>query len=67
MPPSRSYIDGQGVQWRVAERDVRRTPRDAPRRCLFFEAPHIIRRVCSYPDGWMELSDDELEALSWRL
>jgi len=46
---------------------VYRTPRDVPRRCLFFEAPHIIRRVCRYPEQWMKLSDEELEALSWQL
>ena len=67
MQPSRSFIDAQGVQWRVSERPVRRAGRDEPRRCLFFEAPHIIRRVCSYPDNWSELPDGELEALSWRL
>ena len=67
MQPSRSFIDGQGVQWRVSERPVRRTPTEPARACLFFEAPHIIRRVCEYPTDWRTLTDVELERLSWRL
>ena len=67
MQPSRSYVDGQGIQWRVSEREVRRAPHEPARTCLFFEAAHIIRRVCHYPADWRQLPDAELERLSWRL
>lgn len=67
MEPSRTYIDGQGLQWRVSVRALRPTPRESARPCLIFEAAHVIRRVCEYPADWAELSDAELEALSWRL
>lgn len=68
MQPTRSFTDGQGVQWHVSEREVRGGgAREAPRRCLFFEAAHIIRRVCAYPAAWRDLSDEELEELSWGL
>ena len=67
MDPTRSFSDGQGVQWRVTERLAARISHQAPRRCLFFEAAHVIRRVCAYPPDWQELSDAELERLSWCL
>lgn len=67
MDPTRSFFDGQGVQWRVTERLVARTPHQPPRRCLFFEAAHVIRRVCAYPEDWQQLADTELERLSWSL
>lgn len=67
MDPSRTYIDAQGLQWRVSMRELRPTPSERARPCLIFEAAHVIRRVCHYPAHWVELTDAELEALSWRL
>jgi hypothetical protein len=34
-------------------------------RCLIFASADAVRRVWSYPAEWRELSDAELEALSW--
>lgn len=68
MEPSRTFLDSQGVQWRVTERVIRRGADPAAARpCLFFEAAHMIRRVCEYPRDWPELSDAQLERLSWQL
>ena len=67
MEPSRTFLDSQGVQWWVTERVTRRPADAAGRRCLFFEAAHIIRRVCDYPSDWRALSDAQLERLSWQL
>lgn len=67
MDPTRSFFDGQGIQWHVTERLVAHNPHHPPRRCLFFEAAHVIRRVCAYPADWRDLSDVELERLSWSL
>lgn len=67
MEPSRTFLDSQGVQWRVSERMTRRNADAAARPCLFFEAAHIIRRVCEYPRDWLLLSDAQLERLSWQL
>lgn len=67
MEPSRTFLDSQGVQWRVSERVIRRDADPSARPCLFFEAAHIIRRVCQYPRDWLDLSDAQLERLSWQL
>lgn len=67
MEPSRTFLDSHGVQWRVTERAVGRAAADAARSCLFFEAAHMIRRVCRYPHDWVKLADAELERLSWHV
>lgn len=36
------------------------------RESLVFESELAIRRVTSFPKNWMELSPQELFALSWR-
>jgi hypothetical protein len=33
---------------------------------LIFASESAVRRVRDYPADWMELSDDDLLALSWR-
>lgn len=66
MQPTRSFYDGQGIMWHVTERSTQR-PGHAPRQCLYFEAAHAIRRVCSYPANWRALSDRKLEQLSWAI
>ena len=67
MEPSRTFLDSQGIQWRVTERTIRRSAEPDAGPCLFFEAAHIIRRVCDYPRDWLHLSDAQLERLSWQL
>jgi hypothetical protein len=41
--------------------------RPAPRleSCLLFRSHHFARRVRNYPANWRELTDTELDALSW--
>ena len=34
---------------------------------LVFMSPEMVRRVRAYPPDWYELSDAELETLSWRV
>jgi hypothetical protein len=34
---------------------------------LVFMSPEMVRRVRTYPPNWYELSDLELETLSWRV
>ena len=67
MEPSRTFLDSQGIQWRVTERVIRRGGDSGARPCLYFEAAHMIRRVCEYPRDWLGLSDAQLERLSWQL
>ena len=48
---------------------VRALPASAsPPRCesLVFESEIAIRRVTNFPPNWMDLSPEELFALSWR-
>lgn len=61
---SRSVVDAYGVTWTVQE--VRHWSYD--RRAsssLVFTGDDAMRRVRNYPANWIELSDDELIALSF--
>lgn len=64
-PPSRVFVDAEGIRWEVFER-----PHDAFDRrsgmSLIFVSEGAVRRVRQYPDNWMDLSPDELIALSWK-
>jgi hypothetical protein len=73
MPTSRQdaaqsahwFTDSAGVSWHVKEvtrvsTDLRQTT------ALVFESNMIFRRVRDFPANWRELSDRELEALSWH-
>jgi hypothetical protein len=61
----RTYRGGDGVAWTVQEREAGRRPDGSARRSLIFENEGVLRRVYAYPPAWFELSDAELEALSW--
>jgi hypothetical protein len=57
---SRSFIDKQGVSWRVFRRQV-----DGDDDCLIFESDSAYRRVRTFPADWRALSSEELSRLSW--
>lgn len=57
-------IQMDATEWRVYEQppvyDRRRRPD------LVFESEGVIRRVRNYPTNWLDLTDDELFAVSWE-
>ena len=59
------FTDAAFVRWRVIERDARRDPGSRGDRCLIFASPDMVRRVWRFPPAWRQLSDSELETLSW--
>jgi hypothetical protein len=59
------FIDAAYVAWRVVERDSRRDPGHRNDSCLIFASADAVRRVWHYPADWCDLTDVELEALSW--
>ena len=61
---SRSVRDAHGVPWLVQEvRDWEYDRRSAT--SLFFISDDVMRRVRDYPPNWIDLSDEELIALSF--
>jgi hypothetical protein len=65
IPSSRTFLDVEGTQWRVYEQAFG----DYDRRSgmsLIFASEAAVRRVRDFPADWMQLSDDELLALSWK-
>jgi hypothetical protein len=61
----RSFMDAEGTHWRVYEQRFA----DYDRRTgmsLIFASEAAVRRVRDYPADWMDLSDQELMALSWN-
>jgi hypothetical protein len=58
---SRSFVDEQGVSWRVFQRHV-----EGEEDCLIFESESAYRRVRGYPADWRALSSEELSRLSWK-
>ena len=64
-PPSRSFVDAEGAQWRVYEQAFGDYDRRAGR-SLIFNSDFAVRRVRDYPANWMELSEKELMELSWK-
>ena len=64
-PPSRSFVDADGGHWLVYEQAYA----DYDRRSgvsLIFNSDSAVRRVRHFPANWLELSDAELLALSWK-
>lgn len=60
----RSFIDSEGTRWRVYEQPFA----DYDRRSgmsLIFASEGAVRRVRNYPASRMDISDGELERLSW--
>ena len=57
------FVDG--MPWLVYELPPAPLDRrSAP--SLVFEAEGTVRRVRDYPDGWRDLADADLFALSWK-
>ena len=64
-PPSRSFVDVDGVHWTVCEQAFG----DYDRRSsssLIFSSEFAVRRVRNFPANWLELSERELIELSWN-
>jgi len=57
--PTRLVMDAQGNEWVVHEVDTPQAWAHGDR-CLIFSSPAIVRRVWSYPDGWVRLSPRDL-------
>lgn len=71
-PPSgalgpRTFRMSDGRAWSVHEAAVGPVAWAHGPHCLVFHSDAMIRRVWHYPAGWRELSDDELETLSWQV
>jgi hypothetical protein len=64
-PPTRTFVDEEGQHWRVFERPFDSFDRRSGV-SLIFTSDGAMRRVRNYPANWMELSDEELFALSWN-
>ena len=60
---SRRIIVG-GTSWVVCEDPDVAAPTFGP--SLVFYGPGAARRVRDYPKRWLELSDEDLYAVSWR-
>jgi hypothetical protein len=63
--PRRTFTDQEGNFWDVREVKVSDYDRRGGR-SLLFESIGAIRRVRDFPDNWLELSEEELEAISKR-
>lgn len=64
VPFARTFVDSDGARWRVFEQPFS----DYDRRTgmsLIFASEGAVRRVRNYPVDWVDLSDDDLLALSW--
>jgi hypothetical protein len=59
------FTDAAYIPWRVVERDSRRDPGRRGDTCLIFSSTDVVRRVWRFPATWRQLTDGELEALSW--
>ena len=61
----RTFVDAEGVCWRVFEQAFA----DYDRRrgmSLIFASDGAVRRVRDYPANWSTISDAELIKLSWK-
>lgn len=56
------FKDRGGEWWRVCEWKTLCAD-NILERALVFESEHVVRRVLTFPDRWLELSRDALEAL----
>ena len=63
---TRYFVDSRAREWKAFERQQIRPGRDAVT-VLVFESAVSFRCVHSYPVKWRDLSDEALEALSWRV
>jgi hypothetical protein len=63
--PSRVFFDADGLRWQVYERAFDSFDRRSGM-SLVFSAEGAMRRVRNYPANWLDLTDEELIALSWN-
>jgi hypothetical protein len=64
-PAGRTFLDAEGTRWQVYEQAFG----DYDRRSgmsLIFASESAVRRVRDFPAEWMQLTDEELLALSWK-
>jgi hypothetical protein len=61
----RTFVDAEGVSWRVHEQAFSEYDRRKGR-SLIFASDGAVRRVRDYPAEWMTLTDMELSDLSWK-
>jgi hypothetical protein len=47
-------------RWTVREVNADAVPGAAASRCLICESDDVVRRIWTYPENWLSLSDDEL-------
>ena len=64
-PPSRTFLDTEGVHWLVYEQAFAGYDRRSGM-SLIFSSDSAVRRVRDYPADWIDLSDEDLAALSWK-
>ena len=60
------FMDENGTEWTVSERDASTLPGARGARCLIFQSSEAVRRVWDYPAGWRELLTSGLITLSWE-
>jgi hypothetical protein len=58
------FVDEDGVDWTVTERDGHDVPGSRGPRCLIFASPEAVRRVWQFPQGWRDLLTASLIELS---
>ena len=64
-PPSRTFLDADGVYWLVYEQAFADYDRRSGQ-SLIFSSDAAVRRVRDYPSTWFALSEEDLVALSWK-
>ena len=62
----RTFVDGEGVWWYVAEVEAAHVPGARRARCLVFHREDGFHRLWDYPRDWAELPEVELLELSQR-
>lgn len=67
MPHTRHYHDASRVIWHVWGQGCHALPHPPASRCLVGASESVVRRVWRFPADWPDLSDAELEALSWTV
>jgi hypothetical protein len=60
-----TFTATDGIRWSV--RELAAVPGNGDRPCLIFECDGAFRRVRAYPEAWRDLSEDALQALSWKV
>ena len=61
---ARTFVDDEGVRWRVEEVEAAGVPGARAIRCLVFHCRDHWHRLWDYPRDWYELPEVELVELS---